>query len=105
MRMRVYRDSISQPCADATRNRTSRLVGQGSMSSSNSRRTFLVHGAAAGSVCLLTFTLPGCKTKLTPAQARAAGVPLHALAAGDVATLDALGETLLPGSAAAGLAQ
>jgi hypothetical protein len=75
------------------------------MSSSNSRRTFLVHGAAAGSVCLLTFTLPGCKTKLTPSQARAAGVPLHTLAAGDVATLDALGETLLPGSAAAGLAQ
>ena len=75
------------------------------MSSSNSdRRNFLVYGAASGA-CLLTFTLSGCKTRLTAAQARAAQVPLHTLAASDVTTLDALGETLLPGSAAAGLAQ
>jgi len=53
----------------------------------------------------LTFTLSGCEAKLTPAQARAAKVPLHTLTTGDVTTLDALGETLLPGSAAAGLAQ
>jgi hypothetical protein len=75
------------------------------MSSSGSRRDFLIHGAAAGGVCLLTFTLSGCKTKLTPAQARAAKVPLHTFAASEVTTLDVLGETLLPGSAAAGLAQ
>ena len=74
------------------------------MSSTNSRRDFLIHGAAAGG-CLLTFTLSGCKTDLTPAQARAAKVPLHTLAAGDVTTVDALGEALLPGCAAAGLAQ
>jgi hypothetical protein len=74
------------------------------MSSTNSRRDF-INGAAAGGVCLLTFTLSGCEAKLTPAQARAAKVPLHTLTASDVSTIDALGETLLPGSAAAGLAQ
>src|SRR6266850_1933616 len=105
MRMRAYRDSISQRSAAATRSPTSRLVGQGSMSSSGSRRDFLIHGAAAGGVCLLTFTLSGCKTKLTPAQARAAQVPLHTFTTGDVTTLEALGEALLPGSAPAGLAQ
>jgi hypothetical protein len=52
----------------------------------------------------LTFTLPGCEAKLTPAQARAATVPFHTLGAAEVQTVDALGETLLPGSAAAGLA-
>jgi hypothetical protein len=75
------------------------------MSNTSSRRDFITNGAAAGGVCLLTFTLSGCDAKLTPAQARAAKVPLHTLTAGDVTTLDALGETLLPGSAAAGLAQ
>jgi hypothetical protein len=74
------------------------------MSNSNSRRDFIT-GAAAGGICLLTFTLSGCETKLTPAQARAAKVPLHTLAAGEATTVDVLGETLLPGSAAAGLAQ
>ena len=41
---------------------------------------------------------------MTPAQARASDVPFRALDTGTVAVLDALGETLLPGSAAAGLA-
>jgi hypothetical protein len=58
-----------------------------------------------GGVCLLTFTLSGCEARLTPGQARAAKVPLHTLTTSDVSTVDALGETLLPGSAAAGLAQ
>jgi hypothetical protein len=53
---------------------------------------------------LLTFTLAGCETQLTPAQARAAQVPFRALDAGEVRTVDSLGETLLPGSSAAGLA-
>jgi hypothetical protein len=74
------------------------------MSNTSSRRDF-VTGAAAGGVCLLTFTLSGCEAKLTPAQARTARVPLHTLTLSDVSTIDALGETLLPGSAAAGLAQ
>src|SRR5438132_11878291 len=104
MRMRAYRDSISPRCADATRSLTSRLVGRGSMSSTSSRRDF-VSGAAAGGVCLLTFTLSGCEAKLTPAQARAAKVPLQTLTLSDASTMDCLGEILLPGSAAAGLAQ
>jgi Gluconate 2-dehydrogenase subunit 3 len=74
------------------------------MSSTGSdRRDFLIRGAVAGA-CLLTFTLSGCETKLTPAQARSAKVPLRALESADVGTLEALGETLLPGSTAAGLA-
>jgi hypothetical protein len=75
------------------------------MSSSNSRREFLLHGAAAGGAFLLTFNLSGCEVKLTPARARAAKLPLRTLASADSQTLDALGETLLPGSAAAGLTQ
>jgi hypothetical protein len=74
------------------------------MSNTSSRRDFITRGAVGGA-CLLTFTLAGCETKLTPAQARAVKVPLHTLDAADAATLDALGETLLPGSAAAGLTQ
>jgi hypothetical protein len=62
------------------------------------RREFLVRSA-----CLLTFTLGGCAKKMTPAQARSSGVPFRTLDAGTVAVLDALGEILLPGSAAAGL--
>jgi hypothetical protein len=41
---------------------------------------------------------------MTPAQARASDVPFRALDTGTVAVLDALGDVLLPGSAAAGLA-
>src|SRR3954453_863110 len=109
MRMRAYRDSISQPCAVATKSRTNRPGGLSSMLDTNSsmkswpeprrvaRRDFIVGGA------LLTFTLAGCEKKMTPAQARAATVPFLTLDAGAVAVLDALGEILLPGSAAAGL--
>jgi hypothetical protein len=64
----------------------------------NTRRDFLV-----GSALLLTFTIAGCEKKMTPTQARAAEVPFRSLDAGTVATLDALGEILLPGSTAAGL--
>ncbi len=73
------------------------------MSNTNSRRDFIVRGAAGGA-CLLTFTLAGCEAKLTPAQARTAQIPFRALDAADVKTVDALGETLLPGSSTAGLA-
>jgi len=74
------------------------------MSNTNSRRDFLVRGAVGGA-CLLTFTLSGCETKLTPAQARAAKIPFRSLDASDVKTVEALGETLVPGSSTAGLAQ
>jgi hypothetical protein len=73
------------------------------MSITNSRRDFVI-GAAVGGVGFLTYTLSGCEAKLTPAQARAAKTPLHTFTTTDVSTIDALGETLLPGSAAAGLA-
>ena len=65
-----------------------------------SRREFV-----AGAACLLTFTVAGCVRKLTPAQARQEGIALRTLDTEAVATLEALGEALLPGSAAAGLAQ
>ena len=73
------------------------------MSNTNSRRDFLVRGAVGGA-CLLTFTLSGCETKLTPTQARAMKVPFRSLNTSDVKTLEALGETLVPGSSTAGLA-
>ena len=65
------------------------------MSNTSSRRDFLVRGAVGGA-CLLTFTLSGCETKLTPAQARTAKVPLRTLNASEVKTVEALGETLVP---------
>lgn len=73
------------------------------MSSSSSRRDFLTH-ASAGGVCLLTFMVAGCERKLTPAQAHQQGLPFRTFDAAEVKILDALGETLLPGSADVGLA-
>lgn len=69
-----------------------------------SRREFMARGAECG-VGLLTFTVAGRARALTPAQAREAKLPLRTLDAASVRTLEALGETLLPGSARAGLAQ
>ena len=69
---------------------------------SHTRRAFLSATAASG-VGLLTFSIAGCESKVTPAQARAAGADFRTLQAAEVATLDALGEILLPGSAANGL--
>ena len=67
------------------------------MLNTSSRREFVV------AATLLTFTLAGCSRKMTPAQARASDVPFRSLDTFAVTVLDALGETLLPGSAAAGL--
>jgi hypothetical protein len=63
------------------------------------RRAFL-QGAAIGA---LAFTVGGVEVMLTPSAARAQGVPLRTLTAEQAATLDALGETLVPGARAAGL--
>jgi Gluconate 2-dehydrogenase subunit 3 len=68
-----------------------------------SRRTFVKQGVAGG-IGLLTFIVAGCEQKMTPAEAHAAAVPFRTLDAAQVRTLEALGEVLLPGSAAAGLA-
>ena len=58
------------------------------------RRAF-VKGAALGA---LAFTVGGSEILLTPRAARAQGVPLRTLTAEQAATLDALGETLVPGA-------
>jgi len=64
------------------------------------RRSFL-SGAGAG---LLTFSVGGCKVEMTPEQARDEQVPYTILTDQEVLLLEALGDTLLPGAAAAGLA-
>jgi hypothetical protein len=63
------------------------------------RRAFM-KGAAMGA---FAFTVGGAEVLLTPSAARAQGVPLRTLTAAQAATLDALGETLVPGARAAGI--
>jgi hypothetical protein len=63
------------------------------------RRAF-IKGAAIG---VLAFTVGGVEVLLTPSAARAQGVPLRTLTAAQAATLDALGETLVPGALQAGI--
>ena len=63
------------------------------------RRAF-VKGVALGT---LAFTVGGAEIMLTPRQARAEGVPLKTLTADEAATLDAIGETLVPGAKTAGI--
>jgi len=63
------------------------------------RRAFM-KGAATGA---LAFTVGGAEVLLTPRQARAQGVPLRTLTADQAATLDAMGETLVPGAKQAGI--
>jgi hypothetical protein len=64
------------------------------------RRAF-VKGAAAGA---LAFTVGGAQVLLTPAQARAEGVPLRTLKADEAATIEAMGETLVPTARQQGVA-
>jgi gluconate 2-dehydrogenase subunit 3-like protein len=64
------------------------------------RRAFM-RGAAMGA---LAFSVGGAEVLLTPAAARAQGVPLHTLTADQAKTLEALGETLVPGARQAGIA-
>jgi hypothetical protein len=67
------------------------------------RREFLRRSAAAGAG-LLTFVIAGREQQLTAAEARAAGVPYRTFTAPQVRSLECLGEALVPGSAALGLA-
>lgn len=69
------------------------------ISLAESRRDFIRH-----SVGLLAFAIGGSVQLLTPADARQKNVPYRAFDGAQVKTLEALGEILLPGSAAAGLA-
>ena len=63
------------------------------------RRAFM-KGAGLGA---LAFTVGGVEVMLTPSEARAQGVPLRTLTAEQGATLDALGETLVPSAKQAGI--
>jgi Gluconate 2-dehydrogenase subunit 3 len=63
------------------------------------RRAFM-KGAAAGT---LAFSVGGAEVMLTPRQAQAQNVPLQTLTQDQAATLDALGETLVPGAKEAGI--
>src|ERR1700747_2101293 len=63
------------------------------------RRAFM-KGAAIGA---LAFTVGGAEVLLTPRAARAAGVALRTLTDAQAATLDAVGETLVPGARQAGI--
>lgn len=65
-----------------------------------SRRSFL-SGASAG---ILGFWAGSTLLHLTPAEARKQGVPFRVLNAEQVSTIEALADTLLPGSTAAGIA-
>jgi hypothetical protein len=67
--------------------------------SSIERRAF-IKGATLGA---LAFTVGGVEVMLTPSEARAQGVPLRTLTAEQAVTLDALGETLVPGARQAGI--
>ncbi len=64
------------------------------------RRDFM-RGAAIGA---LAFTLGGAQVLLTAREARAQGVPFRLLKANEAETIEALGETLLPGARSAGIA-
>ena len=63
------------------------------------RRDFL-RGAGIGA---LAFTVGGAQVLLTAREARAQGVPFRLLKAGEAETIEALGETLVPGARAAGI--
>src|ERR1700730_14300759 len=63
------------------------------------RRAFM-KGAAIGA---LAFTVGGAEVLFATRAARAQGVPLRTLTDAQAATLDALGETLVPGARQAGI--
>ena len=64
------------------------------------RRDFL-RGTATG---VFAFTVGGVEVLLSAREARAQGVPFRLLKAEEVQTIEAMGETLVPGARAAGIA-
>jgi hypothetical protein len=64
------------------------------------RRVFL-KGASMG---VLTFMVGGVEVLMTPGEARARAVPFRLLSGEEAETIEALGETLLPGAREAGVA-
>ena len=59
-----------------------------------------MQGAGLGA---FAFTLGGAEVLLTPREARAQNIPFRTLSAGEVETLEALGEALVPGARQAGI--
>src|SRR4249920_3898212 len=84
-----YRDAVRLPT----------LKGGGNMA--NIERRVFMTGAAIGA---LAFSVGGSEVLLTAREARAQGVPLRVLSAEQAETLEALGETLVPGARQAGIA-
>ena len=66
----------------------------------NRRRNF-IRGAGLGA---LAFSVGGARVLLTAREARAQGVPYRTLRAAEGEAIEALGETLVPGARAAGIA-
>ena len=64
-------------------------------------RRDLIKGVAIG---VLAFTVGGTELLLTAREARAQNVPFRLLKASEAETIEALGETLVPGARAAGVA-
>src|SRR3954470_24565569 len=65
------------------------------------RRRAFMQGAALGA---LAFTVGGVEVLLTAAEAKARGVPFRRLNLKEAETIEALGETLVPGARNAGVA-
>jgi hypothetical protein len=63
------------------------------------RRSFM-----KGALGALAFTVGGAQVMLTPRDAHAQGVPFRTLTAGEVETLEAVGETIVPTARASGIA-
>jgi len=70
------------------------------MGAAGTKRRDFIRNAGLG---LLLFHVDGVGRWLTPRQARAEAMPLETLGPAQAATLEALGETLLPGAAEAGI--
>lgn len=68
------------------------------------RRTLLAGAGAAVGIGAFAYVVGGRVVELTPGEARQAGADLRSLTASEARTLEALGDTLLPGAAAAGIA-
>ena len=66
----------------------------------NTRRDF-IRGAGLGA---LAFSVGGATVLLTAREARSQGVPYRTLKGGEAEAIESLGETLVPGARAAGIA-
>src|SRR5215216_1239735 len=76
-------------------------ISSGRKSMADIRRRAFMQGAALGA---LAFTVEGVEVLLTAAEAKARGVPFRLLNLKEAETIEALGETLVPGARGAGIA-